>query len=66
MYVYTLGYKYESGSDSEWLSYMYGYFEPRTTRPPGLVVSVANNGARGPGSIPEWAPNINCVFSSSF
>ena len=53
---------YESGRDSDWLSYMYGYFEPRTARPPDLVVSVANYGDRGPDSNSEWAPNIYCFL----
>ena len=60
--MYTIGYKYESGRDSDCLSYMYGYFELRTTRPPGVVVSVPNYEARGPGSIPEWALTIYYVF----
>ena len=41
------------------LSNMYGYFEPRTTRPGSLVVSLSDFGTRGPGSTPGWAPTIH-------
>ena len=38
------------------------YCEPQTIWPPSLVVSVSDYGTRELGSIPGWAPILQCVF----
>ena len=59
--MYTIGYKYESGRDSDYLFYNYSYFEPCTTWPGGLVVSVSGYKTRG-----RVGTYFQCVFSSFF
>ena len=58
--------EHEYGCYSDCLSNMYGYFEPRTTRHPGLVVSVSDFGTRGPGLIARWALITNRFSPSCF
>ena len=45
---------------------MYDNYEPQTTWPPSLVVSMSDYGKDGLESIPGWAHILPCLFSFFF
>ena len=53
-------------SETIYLFLMYDYYERLTTCPPGIVISVSDYGTEGLGSIPGWAPILQCFFMLNY